>query len=151
MESAEARFGEFLSRYTPGIVAQAESILAEMRNRLPGAVEIVYDNYNALVVGFAPTEKTSDAVFSLAFYPRWISLFFLRAAGLSDPHSLLKGSGKVARHIVLDEVTKLREPAVRELMRAALKHANVTFAADGARRMVIKSVSAKQRSRVPTR
>jgi hypothetical protein len=39
--------------------------LAKMRARLPGAVELVYDNYNALAIGFGPTERTSEAVFSI--------------------------------------------------------------------------------------
>jgi len=49
-----------------------------MRARLPGAVELVYDNHNALAIGFGPTERASDAVFSIALFPRWVSLFFLR-------------------------------------------------------------------------
>jgi hypothetical protein len=34
-----------------------------MRGYLPGAIELVYDNYNALAIGFGPSEKSSDAIF----------------------------------------------------------------------------------------
>jgi hypothetical protein len=35
-----------------------------------GAIELVYDNYNALVIGYGPTERASDALIFLAVYPR---------------------------------------------------------------------------------
>ena len=67
----------------------------------PARCRLVYDNYNALAIGFGPSERASEAIFSIALYPRWVTLFFLQGAGLPDPKRLLKGSGKVVRHIVL--------------------------------------------------
>lgn len=60
------------------------------------------NSYNALAIGFGPTERTSDVIFSIALYPRWVSLFFFHGVGLPDPQKLLKGSGKTVRHIVLE-------------------------------------------------
>ena len=111
--SAEAELASFLAKYTPEIAARAEAILKTMRKRLPHALELVYDNYNALAIGFGPTERTSDAVFSIALYPRWVSLFFLQAKGLEDPDKVLKGSGSVAKHIVLAAASDLDSPPVR--------------------------------------
>ena len=39
---------------------------------------MVYDNYNALVVGFGPSERASEAVVSLAIFPKWVTLCFLQ-------------------------------------------------------------------------
>src|SRR3981081_2754442 len=97
----ETQLAGFLAKYTPEIAALAKDIRAKMRKRLPGAFELVYDNYNALAIGFGPSERTSDAIFSIALFPRWVSLCFLQGAGLLDPHKLLKGKGKQARHIVV--------------------------------------------------
>src|SRR5882724_4584661 len=102
--AAEAQLTSFLEKFTPEIAKQAVFILRKMRALLPGAVELVYDNYNALAIGFGPNERTSDCVFSIAVYPRWVSLFFLHAVGLRDPQKLLKGGGNVVRHIVLTDV-----------------------------------------------
>jgi hypothetical protein len=55
----------------------AEAVLAKMRARLPGAIQLVYDNYNALAIGFGPTERTSDAVISIAVYARGVNLYFI--------------------------------------------------------------------------
>src|SRR5438270_9430930 len=113
--SPARQLASFLAKYHPRIQREARAALRTMRARLPGAVELVYDNYNALVVGFGPTERASDAVFSIALYPRWINLFFLNGATLPDPHQRLKGGGKRVRSIVLETAATLDEPAVQAL------------------------------------
>lgn len=149
-QSSETQLAGFIAKYTPEIGALALAVLDKMRARLPGAVELVYDNYNALAIGFGPTERTSDAIFSIALYPRWVSLFFLQdGPGLPDPKKLLKGSGKVVRHIVLKTASDLDNPAIQTLMALALERADVPFDPAAPNRMVIKSISAKQRPRRP--
>jgi hypothetical protein len=147
--SSEKQLAGFIAKYTPEIAALAHAALAKMRARLPGAVELVYDNYNALAVGFGPSERTSEAVFSIALFPRWVSLFFLHGADLPDPGKLLQGNGKVARHIVLDDADALDQPGVRALMDQALARAARPLDATSSGRIVIKSISAKQRPRRP--
>jgi hypothetical protein len=109
----------------------------------------VYDNYNALVVGFGPSERASEAIVSIALYPRWVTLFFLHGAGLADPKGLLKGSGHRVRHVVLSDVTVLDRPPVRALIRQALAAGPRPIDPRARRRMVIRAVSAKQRPRRP--
>src|SRR5882724_6774007 len=75
----------FLAKYSPEVAKTARRALIIMRKRLPGAVEIVYDNYNALAIGFGPSERASEAIFSIVLYPRYVSLFFLQGAKLPDP------------------------------------------------------------------
>ncbi|HEU0093390.1 MAG TPA: hypothetical protein VFS78_14835 [Vicinamibacteria bacterium] len=145
------QWAAFLSKYDPAIAARAKAAVARMRKSVPGAVELVYDNYNALVVGFGPSERASEAVLSIALYPRWVTLFFLQGARLSDPARLLKGAGKRVRHIVLTDLAILDEPAVRGLIGQAVATAPRPIDARARRRMVIRSVSAKQRSRRPAR
>ena len=149
-KSPAAQLGGFLAKFTPAVAASARAALARMRKRLPGAIELVYDNYNALAIGFGPTERASDAVFSIAVFPRWVSLFFLQSAtGLPDPQGVLKGTGKQVRHIVLGSPEDLDSPAIRALMKEALARGDVGFDRTARNRIVIKSVSAKQRPRVP--
>jgi len=141
----------FIAKYSPAVAKTAKAALAKMRQRLPGAIELVYDNYNALAIGFSPTERTADAVFSIALWPRWVSLFFLQAEGLSDPRSLLQGEGKTARHIVLETPDVLDKPAVRELMILALDRAKTPMPKEGGGKIVVKSISAKQKPRRPAK
>ena len=147
--SPQTQLDAFLDKYTPAVATLARACLAKMRTRLPGAVQLVYDNYNALVIGFGPSERASEAVFSIALYPRWVTLFFLQGAGLPDPKHLLKGSGKVVRHIVLASAADLDQPAVQGLMSTALKRAEPAIDPDAPGSLVIRSISAKQRPRRP--
>jgi hypothetical protein len=148
-ETPEAQLASFVARYKPEVASLAEAILKRMRQLYPTALELVYDNYNALAVGFGPTERPSEAIFSIALFPKWASLFFLQAKGLPDPERRLRGSGHVARHIRLPSAATLDDPAVRELMQEAETRASVPFDPQGAYRLIIKSISAKQRPRQP--
>ena len=148
--TAKRSLDSFLGKYEPGIAKTARAALRAMRKLLPGAFELVYDNYNALAIGFAASERASDAVMSIALYPRWVTLFFLDGAGLTDPTGRLKGSGSRVRSIVLEKgAATIAEPDVRELIRRAIADADPPLPKSGKGKIVIKSISKKQRPRRP--
>jgi hypothetical protein len=147
--TATAQLRAFLDKYSPEISARALASLRKMRARYPSALELVYDNYNALAVGFGPTERPSEAIFSIAIYPNWINLFFLQGKGLPDPKKLLQGSGNLVRHIRLTTPDTLDDPNVVALMQAATARAKVPFDPTGEHRLIIRAVAAKQRPRRP--
>ncbi len=118
-----------------------------MRARLPGAMEFVYDNYYALVVGFGPTDRPSEAPFSIVIYPRWVTLCFLDGADLPDPGGLLRGSGKMVRSIRLDDETVLGRPAVKALMAEAIRRTEPPFRKGARRRISVRMALAKRRPR----
>ncbi len=151
--SPEAQLERFIAKFTPEIVALAQAALTEMRNRLPNAIQLVYDNYNALVIGFGPTERASDAIFSIALYPKSVNLCFLQAGkvGLNDPRKILQGSGTTNRFITLRSATALNSPEIQDLVAQALTAAKVPMKQSASGRLVIKSVAAKQRPRRPGR
>jgi hypothetical protein len=146
---AERQLAAFIDKFTPDIAARGAATVNRLRARLPNAHVLVYDNYNALAVGFAPAERTSDAILSVAFFPRWISLFFLQGVRLPDPTGILRGSGNQSRHVVLPSETDLDRPDIAALIDAALATARVKLDPGESGRLVIKSVSAKQRPRRP--
>jgi hypothetical protein len=146
---AKAQLDSFIDKFTPEIASLTRKALSKMRKRLPGAVVMVYDNYNALAIGFAPNERPSDAIFSLAVFPAWVSLFFLQGAKLPDLHKRLQGCGKVARHVRLTKLTILDDPEIVSLMKTAMDRARVPIDPNQIGRLVIRSVSPKQRPRRP--
>ena len=120
---------------------------AEVRKRYPAAIELVYDNYNALAIGYSPTERASDAIFSLAVYARGVNLYFIYGRSLSDPDGLLQGSGNQGGFIRLESVNTLDDPKVKDLIDRAVKRQRPTFAQKGRGHTVVKMISAKQRPR----
>jgi hypothetical protein len=147
--SPQKQLDFFLDKFTPEIAALARRTLARLRERLPGAVEFVYDNYYALAIGFGPTERPSEAVFSVVLYPRWIHLYFLQGAVVPDPAGRLKGSGKVGRHLVLQDDATLDEFEVRALIDDAVALADAPFDPKRPRKLLIRAVAEKQRARRP--
>jgi hypothetical protein len=104
MATAKQQLDSFLAKYTPALASDARRALAKMRKLTPGALELVYDNYNGLVVGFSPNEKPSVAILSLLMLPDHVTLCFLQGKGLPDPQKLLQGSGNVVRHLRLESL-----------------------------------------------
>jgi hypothetical protein len=146
----KAQLDSFLAKFTPEMAKSAKGVLAAMRKLCPGAIELVYDNYNALAIGFAMGERVRDVWFSIAVYPNWASLLFFKTLPLKDPEKLLKGAGKTTRHIVLkDGAATLAAKGVRALIAQALEKVEQPFKPGARGRIVIKSVSAKQRPRRP--
>jgi hypothetical protein len=148
--TAKAQLDGFIAKYSPDVAKQGQAAIARMRKILPAAHVLVYDNYNALAVGFGPSDRPSEIVFSIAFYPRWVSLFFAKGVGLPDPHKRLKGSGNVVRHVVLTDLALFDDPQIRELMQQAMARAGTSLRAGKRGAIVIKSISARQRPRRPS-
>src|SRR5258708_18343392 len=101
----------FLARFSPEIVALAKAARARLRKRLPGAIEMVYDNYNALVIGYSPTERPSDAILSIVIWPRRVSVCFIQGKHLPDPAGVLIGDGNQVRFIRLDTDAAILDPS----------------------------------------
>lgn len=146
--ATQAQLESFIARFTPEIAGRVRAARAVIRARLPGATELAYDNYNALAIGYGPGAKTSEAVFSLAVYPRNILLYFLPGVGLPDPEGLLQGEGKVGRYVCLKDVALLDDPAIIALIDAALDRAKRPLPPEGGR-TIVKSIAARQRPRRP--
>jgi hypothetical protein len=143
----ERQLAEFIAKFTPEMSGLIRAARAKMRGFMPQALELVYDNYNFFVIGYGPTEKAGDAIFSLAAQAKGLSLCFLQGARLPDPHKLLRGSGNVVRNIRLESADVLDDPKVRQLIDVALNRAKSPIPNNGSHQLIIKSVSAKQRPR----
>ena len=149
--SPERQLSEFIAKFEPDMGRLIREARAKVRRFMPKAFELVYDNYNFFVIGFGPSEKTGEAIISLAAQAKGLSLFFLQGAKLPDPHRLLQGSGKVVRSIRLKSADELDDPKIRQLINAALTLAKTPIGANGRHTLIIKSVSNKQRPRKPAR
>jgi len=147
--SVDDQIAAFLAKYTPEVQAEARAARQILRALMPTATEMVYDNYNALVFGFVPGDRPSEAILSLALFPRWVTLCFLQGAALTDPTGLLRGSGRTVRSIPLKSSADLKTPKIQSLMEQAIRQAKVPLPETGRGQTVIKSVSAKQRPRRP--
>jgi hypothetical protein len=138
----------FIDKYAPDVAAAIRRAVAMVSARLPGATIMVYDNYNALAIGFGATDKVGSIACSVAGYPRWASLFLTNGPTLPDPEGLLEGEGGTVRHVKLIG-DRMDSPAVAALIDAAAASVAMPIDPTGEGRLIIKSISAKQRARRP--
>ena len=149
MTATERRIAGFIDKYTPAIAAQLRDARQRLRAHFPRGVEMVFDNYNALVFGIGATNQSRDSFISIAGYPKWVTLFFLAGADLHDPEGLLEGDGKQVRGIRLKTPADLDSPAVVALIAQAIAPHAEALAAAAALTTVVKMEVEKQRPRRP--
>lgn len=147
-EHAEEKLDEFIANFAPIMQKRIRGCRAEMSRRYPDAVQLVWDNYNFLVIGFGASRSPSAAPYSLAAQAKGVSLCFLqRGTDLPDPTGLLRGSGKVVRNVQLADASALVRADVVALMEASDALNGEPRSVDDPGLLVIQSLSAKQRPR----
>jgi hypothetical protein len=107
----------FISKFDPAVAKLARSARRAMRKRFPTAVELVYDNYNALAMGFGSTERTSDVIISVAVYASGVNLYFVYGRSLPDPRKLLQGAGTQGAFIRFTDLAVLDDPQLMLFLR----------------------------------
>jgi hypothetical protein len=110
-------------------------------------MKLVYDNYNFFVIGYCSTERPSDCILSIAAGANGVGLSFYYGATLPDPHKLLLGSGSQNRFIRIESAERLARPEVEELIAAAIAQAERPLPGSGRSKLVIRSISKKQKPR----
>lgn len=148
-DPVEAQIATFLEEYTPEIETQLREARRRLRARFARGFELVFSNYNALVFGISPTQKTSDAFISVVGYPRWVTLFFLNGAALRDPARLLEGEGKQVRSIRLKSAADIGTVQVQALMAQAVVPRAAALREAPPLVTIIKTVVTKRRPRRP--
>src|SRR3954451_6403265 len=146
---AAAELDIFIDKFTPEVGALTRALFVKMKARVPGATIMVYDNYNALAIGFGPNDKAGQAVLSLAVMPRWVTMCFLRGVDLPDPNGSLKGAGSRVRHVRLHTSEAFDDPRNQALIQAAFDRCETPIDPARDHQLIIKSISAKQRPRRP--
>jgi Domain of unknown function (DU1801) len=129
--TGEQQLAGFIKKFDSKNAALIRSVRKVLRERLPTANELVYDNYNFFVIGYCSTERPSDCIFSIAAGANGVGLSFYYGATLPDPHKLLLGSGSQNRFIRIESAATLARPEVEELMDAAVSQAERPFLGAG--------------------
>jgi hypothetical protein len=144
---ASQQVAGFIAKFDPKIAKLIRECRVILRKRFPTALELVYDNYNFFVIGFAATERPATCIVSLAANSKGVGLSFYWGATLPDPHKLLQGSGTQNRFIRLPTANVLVDPKVFALINDAVAQAKTPLATSARGYTIIKGISAKQRPR----
>ena len=144
--TAEGQLKSFITRFAPANQSLIRALRRAMRRRLPGANELVYDNYNFLVIAYCPTKKPSDSYFSIAADRNGASLSFgFNGTRIDDPRGLLQGKGASNRYLRVDSARVLERPDVAALIASSIAVSKPMGESRG--ELIVRSISPKQRPR----
>src|SRR5258705_2393128 len=145
--AAAAQLRSFVAKFAPNDRKLIRAVRSAVRKRFPTANELVYDNYNFFVIGYSPTERPSDAIVSVAARANRVGLCFIHGATLRDPAKILLGSGNQTRYSHLESASVLARPEVEALVAQAIQQSKAKLQPTGRGKLIIRSVSKKQRPR----
>jgi len=116
----------------------------------PEASEFVYEVYT-IADHFAFTERPSDAFVFTTTHANWVNLGFNFGSLLPDPYGLLRGEGKLIRHIRMARAADLDGSGVLELVRAAIAQAERPEGKAGKPRFVVRTAQSAKKRLAPSR
>jgi hypothetical protein len=137
---------KLLLPYSQGVHKLALAARKLILEEAPEANEFIYEVYT-IAAHFTFTERPSDAFVFTTTHANWVNLGFNFGSLLPDPDGLLRGEGKLIRHVRIADEADLGAPGVRELVRAAIAQAERPEGKAGKSRTVIRTAqSSKNRS-----
>ena len=109
---------EFLSNYSEEIRRISEDLRKMARSAMPGAHEFLY--YDA--INYSVSDSPLGRICYISPMKKYVTIGFLFGARLDDQRHLLEGSGKRARHVKIRTLEEGKNPALKELVKAAWIH-----------------------------
>ena len=139
---------KFLLPFPNHVKAAALGLREFVWDLYPESNELIYDNYNALALGWSLTDKAGDVFCGIAIYSEHVNFGFNRGSEIADPQNKLIGDGSLYRYIRIKDKDDFPEEYVRELLLSAynnaflkLKPAKNTFKGQ----TIVKSISPAKR------
>ena len=116
----------------------------------PQANELIYDNYNAVSLGWSLTDKVGHNICSVVIYRanQNIHFGFYWGNELSDPDKILLGEGKQYRYILVTDKNKFPKKYIKKLVNESYSN-SLSKAKDQQQiihgQTILKSISEKKR------
>jgi hypothetical protein len=106
-----------MAGFSPEINDLAERTRALVLEILPDILEIVDPPSGIVAYGYS--QKYAHLVCAIAPYKGYINLMFSVGTRMEDPHGLLLGTGKKARHASINSLADIQHPGMRDLIFSA--------------------------------
>lgn len=86
----------------------------------PNTNELIYDNYNAVAVGWSPTDRVGHTFCSIAVGSnKYVHFGFYRGSQIADPEKMLLGKGNQYRYITVSNKDDFPKAYIKKLMKEA--------------------------------
>ena len=122
----------------------------------PQTNELIYDNYNALAIGWSPTDRVGHIFCSIAVgrTSNNVHFGFYWGAQIADPEKKLIGQGRQYRYILVKEKSGFPKTYIKKLMKEAYQ-LSLSKVKDPSQLMqgatITKSISQAKRKKASTK
>ncbi len=117
-------FQEYLSLKSEALIELYLDLRTYILNLYPESNELLYHTH-ALTSLYSISEKMSNGFCMIPIYSDHLNLGFNKGTLLTDSNKLLKGTGKLIRHIPINKMEDYRNKAVKELINDAFTLAKI--------------------------
>ena len=110
---------EFLAPFSTDVKEIALWLREFVWQLYPNSNELIYDNYNALAIGWSPTDKVGHTFCSIAVFSKYVHFGFYWGSEIADPDKILLGKGNQYRYIIIKNKNDLPKRYIRKLLKEA--------------------------------
>ena len=143
---------QFLKPFSKEIIERVLWLREFIWDHYPQTNEMIYDNYNALAVGWSPTDRVGHTFCSIAVgrTSNNVHFGFYWGSEISDPDKILLGEGNQYRYILVPDKNKFPKAYIKKLVREA--YANSLEKVKDKKQImngqtIVKSISTKKREK----
>jgi hypothetical protein len=143
---------KFLKPFSKEIIERALWLREFIWDLYPQTNELIYDNYNALAVGWSPTDRVGHTFCSIAVgrTSNNVHFGFYWGSEIADPEKMLLGEGNQYRYILVPDKNKFPKSYIKKLVKEA--YANSLAKVKDQKQIrngqtIVKSISAKKREK----
>src|SRR5215470_10951941 len=152
---------KFLKPFSEDVIERALWLREFIWDLYSNCNELIYDNYNALAIGWSPTDRVGHTFCSIALGRTSgnVHFGFYWGSEISDPKEMLLGEGNQYRYLLVKEKAGFPQAYIKKLMKEAYANslskvkdkkqimhgATITKSISPAKRMKSKNVKAKSR------
>ena len=140
-----------IRRYDDNVQKLALELRAIVHDELTPCHEYMIDMKSRVVLLYSRTEKViADGLCHLGLNARHVTLGFMNGVEMNDTGGVLRGTGKVMRHMRIGSADDLRRPELRELLRQQRKLAGMPKKKPGAPIEITRKLKPQDRSSTRT-
>lgn len=143
---------KFLKPFREEIIDRVLWLRNFIWNLYPESNELIYDNYNALAIGWSPTDRVGHTFCSIAVGRTSdnVHFGFYWGSEIADPDKILLGEGNQYRYILVPDKEKFPKAYIKKRVKEA--YANSLAKVKDRKHLmkgqtIVKSISVKKREK----
>ncbi|MBK9257548.1 MAG: DUF1801 domain-containing protein [Saprospiraceae bacterium] len=107
---------QFIANYDPKVQVICKELRQMTLDLLPEMEEILYEGWKNISYGTGESRSDKDMIMYIAPFKDSVNLGFFRGANLADNKKLLKGTGKLLRHVKFKSMTDYETDDIKSLI-----------------------------------